>query len=311
MEKAEIAAVERDTTKVPTTSTAGELHTIKGVSPRRKTLRRFLKHRLAVIGLIVFAALVLLSIFAPFIAAWEPDRIDLRARSQEPSAQHWFGTDSVGRDTFSRTLYGGRISILVGLAAVSISVVIGSFLGALAGYFGGIAEIVVMRFTDIIMSFPAIIIILVVAAMVGPGLSNTILLIGLLNWPVPCRLVRSKFLTLREQEFVVAARAIGVTRRGQIVRHLFPNSLDVLIVYSSLGIANAILLEAGLSFLGLGIQPPTPSWGNMLNVASNVNIMENYPWQWMPAGLAIILIVLAINFIGDGLRDALDPRMKI
>jgi peptide/nickel transport system permease protein len=305
------AIIESNTPLPPVSAGAIQELPVRVASPRQKTLRRFLRHRLAVIGLVVFIILVLLSVLAPLLTNLAPDAVDLRARSQGPSGQHWFGTDSIGRDTFSRTIYGGRISILVGLAAVAISARIGAILGALAGFSGGLVETLIMRFTDIIMAFPAIIIILVVAAMIGPGLINTILLIGLLNWPVPCRLVRSRFLSLREQEFMVAARAIGVTRQNQIVRHLLPNSLDVLIVFSSLGIANAILLEAGLSFLGLGIQPPTPSWGNMLNVASNVSIMEDYPWQWMPAGLAIILTVLAINFIGDGLRDALDPRMKI
>jgi peptide/nickel transport system permease protein len=149
-----------------------------------------------------------------------------------------------------------------------------------------------------------------VAAIAGPGVGKTMLVIGLLNWPVPCRLVRAKFLALREQEFVLAAQALGVPAHRVIRKHLLPNAIDVLIVYSSLGIATAILLEAGISFLGAGVQPPTPSWGNMLNVARNVSILEQYPWQWLPAGVAIVLTVLAVNFIGDGLRDAFDPRGK-
>jgi peptide/nickel transport system permease protein len=168
-----------------------------------------------------------------------------------------------------------------------------------------------MRITDVIMTFPPIVIILTLAAIAGPGVGKTMLIIGLLTWPVPCRLVRAKFLTLREQEFVLAARAIGAPTGRIIARHAFPNVVDVLIVYASLGIAVAILLEAGISFLGAGVQPPTPSWGNMLNVARNVSVLEGAPWQWMPAGGAIVLSVLAVNFIGDGLRDAFDPRMKV
>jgi peptide/nickel transport system permease protein len=280
-------------------------------SPWRKPLRRFFRHKLALIGLIVFGLLVLLAILAPIIAPYSPDTIDLRAQNQGPSAQHWFGTDRIGRDTFTRTIYGGQASIAVGLVAVAISVLVGATLGMLAGFFGGVVDSLIMRATDVFMAFPPIILILTVAAIAGPGLLNTMLLIGFLNWPVPCRLMRAKFLSLREQEYIVASRAVGSKNPRLILRHMLPNSLDVLIVYSSLGIANAILLEAGLSFLGLGVQPPTPSWGNILNVARNVSILEQFPWLWLPAGIAIILIVLAINFIGDGLRDALDPRMKI
>ncbi|HEY8448559.1 MAG TPA: oligopeptide ABC transporter permease [Thermomicrobiales bacterium] len=281
------------------------------VSPARQTIRRFLRHRLAVVGLVIATLIVLLSIFAPLVTEHGPNTIDLRARNQGPSAEHWFGTDRTGRDTFARTIYAGRVSLAVGVVAVAISVAIGSILGAVAGFFGGWVDSLIMRFTDVIMTFPPIVIILTVAALAGPGVRNTMLVIGLLNWPIPCRLVRAKFLAIREMEFVVAARALGAPRRRIIGLHAFPNVIDVLIVYASLGIATAILLEAGLSFLGLGVQPPTPSWGNMLNPARNVSILEQYPWQWMPAGAAIVLTVLAVNFIGDGLRDALDPRMKI
>ncbi|HET7094933.1 MAG TPA: oligopeptide ABC transporter permease [Thermomicrobiales bacterium] len=277
-------------------------------SQTRRAMRRFLCHRVAVTGLVILTIIALLAIFAPLVAGHSPTEINLRARNQGPSAAHWFGADRTGRDTFARTVYAGRISLTVGVAAVAISASIGALLGAVAGYFGGVVDSVVMRFTDVIMTFPAIVIILTAAAIVGPGLANTISIIGLLGWPTPCRLVRARFLSLRDQEFIQAARALGAPTPQIIVRHAFPNVLVVLIVYASLGIATAILLEAGLSFLGLGIQPPTPSWGNMLNVARDVDVLENQPWQWMPAGAAIVLTVLAVNFIGDGLRDALDPR---
>jgi peptide/nickel transport system permease protein len=279
-------------------------------SPSKQILRRFFRHRLAVVGLVIFSIICLMALFAPIIAPYSPNEIDLRGRNLGPSWQHLFGTDRTGRDTFSRVVYAGRVSLSVGLASVVISVSVGALLGAVAGYFGGKVDSVIMRFTDVIMTFPSVIIILTVAAIAGPGVFKTILVIGLLNWPIPCRLVRAKFLALREQEFVLAARSLGAPPNRVIRRHLLPNAFDVLIVYASLGVANAILLEAGISFLGAGVQPPTPSWGNMLNIARNVNILEGYPWQWLPAGVAVVLTVLSVNFIGDGLRDAYDPRTK-
>jgi peptide/nickel transport system permease protein len=279
-------------------------------SPLRQTMRRFLRHRLAMAGLVIVVLVGLLALLAPVVVSHDPNEIDLRARNAGPSADHWFGTDRTGRDTFARVVYAGRVSLSVGIVAVAISVGIGAVLGTLAGFFGGWVDSVVMRFTDVVMTFPPIVILLTLAAITGPGVGKTMLIIGILNWPLPCRLVRAKLLTLREQEFIIAARAIGAPAGRIVGRHAFPNVLDVLIVNASLGIAIAILLEAGLSFLGAGVQPPTPSWGNMLNVARNVSVLEDAPWQWMPAGGAIVLVVLAVNFVGYGLRDALDPRMN-
>ncbi len=281
--------------------------------PRRKAmpkaLKRFLGHRLAVIGMVLLAVLVVLAVFAPLIAPFRPETIDLLARNQAPSSSHLFGTDQTGRDVFSRTIYAGQVSLLVGVASVAISLLIGTSLGALAGFFGGWVDSLIMRLVDVIMTFPSIIVLMALAAIIGPGLDKTILVIGLLGWPLACRLVRAKFLSLREQEFVQAAHALGTPSIRIILKHLLPNVTDVLVVFGTLGVANAILLEAGLSFLGLGVQPPTASWGNLINVARNVNVLENQPWQWMPAGFFTVLAVLATNFIGDGLRDALDPRM--
>ena len=287
------------------------LRRAKVVTPAGQALRRFRRHRLAVIGVALVALFVLLALFAPLVARVAPNAVDLRARNQGPTLQQWFGTDRTGRDTFARTLYAGRVSLSIGFVAAAISIAIGGVLGAVSGYFGGWVDGLVMRFTDVVMTFPAIIILLTVAALAGPGARNTMLIIGLLNWPVPCRLVRAKFLSLRNQEFVQAARAIGCTPSRTIAVHAFPNTVDVLVVYASFGIVNAILLEAGLSFLGLGVQPPTASWGNMINVARNIDVLQGYPWQWVPAGVAIVLTVLATNFVGDGLRDALDPRMNL
>lgn len=280
-------------------------------SPTRRVIRRFAKHRLAMSGLAVFIAIALLAILAPVVSRNDPDAVDLRARNQGPTTEHWFGTDRTGRDTFARVVYAGRVSLAVGVVSVVISVVVATVLGATAGFFGGRIDNIIMRFTDVMMTFPPVVIILTVGAIAGPGVRNTILIIGLLNWPIPCRLVRARFLAVREMEYMIAARSLGVPTNRIIRRHALPNAIDVMIVYSSLGVANAILLEAGMSFLGVGVQPPTPSWGNLLNVARNISVLEGDPWLWMPAGVAIVLTVLAVNFIGDGLRDALDPRMRV
>lgn len=279
-------------------------------SPGRLALRRFLKHRLAVFGLVVLVLIVLSAIFAPWLTPWDPNQVDLRARSEPPSADHWLGTDRTGRDVLTRTLFAGRISLIVGVVAVLISVLVGAALGAIAGYFGGFWDSLIMRATDVMMTFPPIVAILTMAAIVGPGVTNIILIIGLLNWPLPARLVRARLLSVRKLEYITAAQTLGAPSNRIITKHAMPNAYDVLIVYASLGIANAILLEAGLSFLGLGVQPPDASWGNMLNVARNVSVLENQLWVWLPAGIATVLTVLAINFVGDGLRDAFDPRGK-
>lgn len=283
--------------------------TIESLS--RRVVRRYVRHRLAMAGLAVFLVIALLAIFAPVISRHDPDAVDLLARNQGPTWDHWFGTDRTGRDTFARVVYAGRVSLAVGVVAVAISVAVAVVLGATAGYFGGRVDNVIMRLTDVMMTFPPVVIILTVGAIAGPGVRNTMLVIGFLNWPVPCRLVRAKFLSVREMDYITAARSLGVPTNRIVRRHALPNAIDVMIVYSSLGIANAILLEAGMSFLGVGVQPPTPSWGNLLNVARNISVLEGYPWVWLPAGVAIVLTVLAVNFIGDGLRDALDPRMKV
>ena len=279
-------------------------------SPTREVIRRFMRHKLAMTGLIVFLIITLMAVFAPVVTQYEPNQIDLRARSQPPSLDHWLGTDRTGRDMYTRTVYAGRISLLVGVLAVLISVVIAIVLGACAGFFGGKTDMIIMRFTDVMMTFPPVVIFVAVASAAGPGLRNTILVIGLLFWMIPCRLVRAKILSVRETEYITAARSIGVPASRIVRVHAIPNVLDVIIVYITLGIAQAILLEAGLSFLGVGIQPPTSSWGNMLNVARNINTLESEPWLWIPPGIAIVLTVLAVNLVGDGLRDALDPRSR-
>ena len=276
---------------------------------RRRTVRAFARHRLALAGLVVISLLGLAALFAPLVATHDPDRVDLLAASSGPSADHWLGTDEVGRDVFSRLVYGARVSLSVGLVAVAIYTAIGTLLGAVSGYFGGAVDGLIQRLTDTVMCFPTLIIIIAAVSITGPSIWNVMLILGLLTWPGTCRLVRGQFLSLREREFLEAARAAGVGDARLIVRHLLPNALAPVIVSATFGVAGAILTEAGLSFLGLGVQPPTASWGNLINLAQSATILQTMPWLWAPPGILIAVAVLSINFVGDGLRDALDPRV--
>ncbi len=278
----------------------------------RRAFRRFLKHRLAVISS-VFMIIVVLLVFplASVVAPIPPHKIILTEVGQPPSLAHWLGTDLTGRDVWSRVIYGGRVSVAVGLVAVTIYMTIGTLLGSIAGYFGGRTDTLIMRVTDTVMAFPVLVILISIVAIVGPGLINAMLAIGLIGWTGVARLVRGQVLSIRETDFITAAHAIGVPAPQIILRHILPNVVAPITVAASFGIAGAILTEAGLSFLGLGVQVPTPSWGNMLNEAQSIAILEDYLWLWIPPGLMISLCVLAINFIGDGLRDALDPRMTL
>jgi peptide/nickel transport system permease protein len=273
-------------------------------SPLRRTLRRFLRHRLAVVGLVVIVVLVVLAVIGSEAAALKQSLVDA---NKPPSAAHWLGTDRNGRDVLARTLVGGRVSLLVGIVAVFFATMIGTVLGAIAGYYRR-ADFVIMRVVDIVMSFPTIVLLLVAVALVGPGIIQMMVMIGLLTWTHSCRILRGQFLQLRDADFVMAARVMGVRDRAIVLRHILPNSLAPLLVYASLGVASVVLLEAGLSYLGLGVQPPTPSWGNMLNDARNLTTLERLPFQWVPALVATVTFVLAVNFVGDGLRDAFDPR---
>ena len=270
--------------------------------------RRFLRHRLAAIGLVVLAILVLLAIAAPLVSPFGPNEISLRARNQAPGLTHWLGTDGTGRDVLARVLFGGRISLSVGVVAVSISSAIGIAVGCVAGYFGGKVDLLLMGVIDMVLTFPRLVLIIAFVAVTGPSIFNTILVIGLLSWPAIARLTRGEILGLREREYVMAARSLGSSARVILVEHILPNVLSPILVAVTLDVASVILLEASLSFLGLGAQPPTPSWGNMLRDARTLSVLENQPWLWIPPGLLIALTVLSVNAIGDGLRDALDPR---
>ena len=276
--------------------------------PRRRWVHAFVRHRLAVAGLVILALLGLAAVFAPVVATHDPYKVDLLAAAEGPSRAHWLGTDEVGRDVFSRIVYGARVSLSVGLVAVTIYTAIGVLLGAVSGYFGGFVDSVIQRLTDTVMCFPTLVIIIAAVSITGPSIWNVMLILGLLSWPGTCRLVRGQFLSIREQEFVEAARAAGASDIRLIFRHVLPNATAPVIVSATFGVAAAILTEAGLSFLGLGVQPPTASWGNMINLAQSATILQQMPWLWAPPGILIAVAVLSINFVGDGLRDAMDPR---
>jgi len=261
-----------------------------------------------VIGVVVLAILVVLCAAAAWVSPFGPNDISLRARNQPPGALHWLGTDGTGRDVFARVLFGGRISLSVGIVAVSVSAAIGVLIGCLAGYFGGKLDLLLTGLIDMVLTFPRLVLIIAFVAVVGPSIFNTMLVIGLLSWPSIARLTRGEILGLRGQEFVLASRALGSSHGVVITEHILPNVLSPILVAVTLDVATVILLEASLSFLGLGAQPPTPSWGNMLRDARTFSILEAQPWLWIPPGALIAITVLSVNAIGDGLRDALDPR---
>lgn len=267
---------------------------------------RFRRNRPALVGLALVIMLVILGAFPEVFAPFSPYVQTLRDRGAAPSAMHPFGVDQVGRDILSRVIYGARIALLVGLSATGLSLLVGVAVGATAGYFGRTVDTVLMRFVDALMAFPVLVLLIAAAAAIGPGLSNLIVIIGLTTWAQYARVVRAEVLRLREQEFVAAARAVGATSTRIIVRHLLPNMLGPIIVLASLSVASVILLESALSFLGLGVQPPTPSWGSMLS--DGRTYILPYPGIAIFPGLAITVVVLAFNLLGDGLRDAIDPR---
>ena len=279
-------------------------------SAATKALHRFARHRLAVAGLIIVIVAVIIAALLPLLTL-SPEAVDLRAVRQPPSAAHPLGTDLIGRDVLSRVVNGARTSLAVGILAVCLYVVIGTLLGALAGYFGGWLDHVVMRLVDIVLSVPLLLMVIVFVSVVGPGLLSVITVIGLLGWPGTARLVRGQFLSLRQEEFIVAARVVGASASRIVLQHLLPNALAPLTVLATFGVASAILLEASLSFLGLGVRPPTPSWGNILNDAQSPTVLSDMAWLWLSPGLAIAITVLAVNFIGDGIRDAVDPRSNL
>ncbi|MGC8780680.1 MAG: oligopeptide ABC transporter permease [Anaerolineae bacterium] len=288
---------------------AGEMRH-EAVPMRVLIWRRFIRHRLALVSSFVLLAIVLIAVLADVVAPYDPAFIDPLVFDEAPTPAHPLGTDRVGRDVLSRLIHGGRISLSVGVVAVSIYMVIGVALGALAGFYGSWVDNVISRLIDIVLSFPTLMLILVLVSLLGPGLQNIMLVLGLLGWPQVARIVRGEVLRLRTNDFVWAARMIGAPNGRIITHHILPNAMGPLLVAATFGVASAILSESALSFLGLGVQPPTASWGQMLNDAQSLTILEQKPWLWIPPGLMILISVLSINFIGDSLRDALDPQLR-
>lgn len=272
--------------------------------------RVFGKNKLALVGFSILMLFIMLAAVAPVIAPYERDAIDLGMIEVAPSREHLLGTDELGRDVLTRLLYGGRVSLGVSLMATVLQLVIGVTLGAIAGYFGGLVDNMIMRLVDIMMCFPFFVIAISMAAIMEPGVVSLVIIIGILQWTNIARIVRVEILSLKQREFIEASRVLGLNSFEIIKKHLLPNVLAPLIVYTTLAIANGILLEAGLSFLGMGVRQPQPSWGNMLTAAQSMRVLKSQWWLWIPPGLLVFLTVLSINFLGDGLRDGLDPKLK-
>jgi peptide/nickel transport system permease protein len=277
-------------------------------SPSRRALRRLFKRKGAVLGLVVIAAFILLALLAPLVVPYDPVATSWSLVRKPPSAQHWFGTDDLGRDVLSRVIYGARASLMAGAISVTIALMIGVPLGLLAGYRGGFIDALIGRITDAMLACPFLILAIALAAFLGPSLSNAMIAIGISATPIFIRLTRGQVMSVKVEDYVEAARAMGNPPWRIALFHILPNILPALLVQATLSIAAAIIAEAALSFLGLGQQPPGPSWGSMLNAAQR--FLTNAPWMAIWPGLAIFLVVLSLNLVGDGLRDALDPRAR-
>lgn len=291
-----------------TIQTTGKQPVEKASSPWLDAWRVLRKNKLAMVGLGIIVFFIMIAVFAPQIAPYKFDEGELVMKNKPASSDHWFGTDYNGRDVFSRVVYGARISLWVGTFSVFGSIVAGTFFGLLAGYYGRWIDTIISRIFDVMLAFPSILLAIAIVAILGPSLQNALLAIAIINIPTFGRLVRSRVLSLKEEEFVMAARAVGMKDSRILFKHILPNCLAPIIVTGTLGIAHAIIEAAALGFLGLGAQPPEPEWGKML--ADSRQYIQKAPWTVIYPGICIVLTVLGFNLIGDGLRDALDPRMK-
>ena len=274
----------------------------------RDAFARLRRHRLAMLGLVILIITIIMAVFGPTLAIYAPDKMDFKVRFGAPSLSHPFGTDDFGRDTFTRIVYGARISLEVGIISVSLAATVGTLLGLLAGYGRRFTDEVIMRMMDVLYAFPAVLLAIAILAALGKGVGNAMIAIGIVYIPIFARITRGEVLTIRNEEFITAARSMGATDARIITRHILPNILSPIIVETSLSLAFAILAEASLSFFGLGTQPPDPSWGRMLSEGRN--FFRQSAWMGIFPGLAIMFIVMGFNFLGDGLRDALDPHLK-
>ncbi|KGX88143.1 nickel transporter permease [Pontibacillus litoralis] len=277
-------------------------------SPWKDAWRSFTKNKVAIVGLCIVIFFILMAIFAPWLMPYDYNKTSLTERLQAPSSQHWLGTDDFGRDILSRIIYGARISLWVGFICVSGSIVVGCTLGVLAGYYGKWVDIIISRLFDILLAFPSILLAIAIVAILGPDLTNALIAIAVINVPNFGRLIRSKVLSVKEEEYITSAKSIGMSDARILFRHILPNSMTPVIVQGTLAVATAIIEVAALSFLGLGAQSPDVDWGKML--ADSKQYLVQAPWTMIFPGLAIMLTVLGFNLMGDGLRDALDPNMK-
>lgn len=273
------------------------------------TWRRFCQNKAAVYSMIIFLATILIAILAPIISPYDPAQT-VGAFDESPSAAFLLGTDDVGRDVLSRLIYGAQVSLIVGIGSVIIYAIIGVSLGLISGYFGGWVDGLIMRITEVFMSYPHFMIILVIVSLIGPNMLTVMLVMGFMGWPPICRLVRGEVMRIKSIDYVSAAIVTGYSPFTIVFRHILPNVLSPILVNCTFGIAQAILVEASLSFLGMGVQPPTSSWGNMLTSAQSIMILSEEPWRWIPPGIAILIAVLTINFLGDGLNEAVDGNVK-
>ena len=283
---------------------------MKKIKKKHDFIKNFLKSRLATVALILLVVEILAMILLPVIVDLDPYTSDKKALNKEPSDQYIIGTDDIGRDMFARLIYGGRVSIFVGIASTVISLVIGIPLGLLAGYYRGKWETIVMRMADLFMSFPSMILILVLVAIFGSSLTTVIWVIGVLGWTAVAKLIYGNVLSVRNKEYIEAAKAIGMSNRKIIISHILPNTIAPVWVSLPFTVSHAIMSEAALSFLGMGVQSPEASWGNIINSAQRYIVLSNRPWQWIPAGIMLIITVILINLVGEGIRDAFDPKMK-
>lgn len=274
----------------------------------KRRLEKFLRNKLAVIGMAVVLIYLILCFLAPFFTKFDPNGVNLIERSQPPSAEHILGTDQVGRDLFTRLLYGGRVSILIGLCGAVGGGLLGSVLGAVAGYFGGYLDKALLKLCELFLSFPQTLLCLLLVVFLGQGTMNLFLIFTITGWTTTFRVVRSMYYSLKEESYVEACEAMGMKKSSIMFKHIFPNTLGPIIVNVTLYVAIYILQEAALSFIGLGVPSTVPTWGNILNAAKDVTTVTNMPWLWIPPGLAISIFVLGVNFFGDGLRDVFDPH---
>lgn len=274
----------------------------------KQNLEKFVRNRLAMFGLLMVGLIVLTAVFAPLITKYDPVKIDMTSIGKAPSSAHLFGTDKLGRDVFSRVLYGGRISILVGFIGSIMGSLIGMVLGCIAGYFGGKIDSLLIRISEIFQTFPQMILILIMVSILGQGVGNLIFIFSITGWMTTFRMIRNEFLTIREETFVEVSKAFGISDVSIMFRQILPNTFSPIIVATTINIAGFILAEAGLSYIGLGVPSSVPTWGNILNAAKTIDIIVNNWWLWLLPGLILSFFVLAINFLGDGLRDVLDPK---